>query len=100
LSYGGLIIPSNFFKEIIFRTEWLFNKFTKYQVPKGSNVVTKLSNTIYSRMSVEKKFKKVIRTYIKQRIIIRTKYFNYNNQSLKQKRKSKIQFQKLNKLEK
>jgi len=71
LSYGGLIIPSNFFKEIIFQTERLFNKFTKYQVLKGSNVVAKLSNKIYSRMSVEEEFKKVIRTYIKQRIIIR-----------------------------
>ncbi|KAF0759977.1 THAP-type domain-containing protein [Aphis craccivora] len=91
LSYGGLIIPSDYFKKIIFRAEQLFNKFTKYQVPKGSNLMWS---------PVEEKFKKVILTYIKQRIIILMKYFNYNNQLLKQKRKTKIKFQQLNKLRK
>lgn len=81
-------------------TERLFNKFAKHLIPKGTNVVTKLLNKIYSRISIEEKFKRVIRTYIKQRIIIRMKYFNYNNQLIKQKRKYKIQFQKLNKLRK
>ncbi|CAI6355295.1 unnamed protein product [Macrosiphum euphorbiae] len=89
LSYGKLIIPSDELKKIIFRVERLFNKFTKYQVPKGSNVVAKLTNKIFSRMSVEKKFKPVIETYIKQRIIIRMKYSNYHIQLLKQKKKSK-----------
>ena len=41
LSYGGLIIPSNDLKKIIFRVETLFNKFTKNQIPKGSGVVKK-----------------------------------------------------------
>lgn len=67
-------------------TERLFNKFTKHLIPKGTNVVTKLLNKIYSRISIEEKFKRVIRTYIKQRIIIHMKYFNYNNQLLKQKK--------------
>lgn len=60
LSYGGLIIPNSYFKEINFRTKQLFNKLIKYQIPKGLNVVTKLSNKIFSRILVEKKFKVVI----------------------------------------
>ncbi|XP_016662906.1 uncharacterized protein LOC107884708 isoform X2 [Acyrthosiphon pisum] len=89
LSYSKLIIPSDDLKKIILRVERLFNKFTKYQVLKGSNVVAKLTNKIFSRMSVEKKFKPVIQTYIKQRIIIRMKYLNYHIRLLKQKNKSK-----------
>uniref|UniRef100_A0A2H8TYU1 Transposable element P transposase n=1 Tax=Melanaphis sacchari TaxID=742174 RepID=A0A2H8TYU1_9HEMI len=87
LSYNGLMIPSNDFKKIISRVEWLFNKFTKHQIPKGSNVVAKLTSKIFSRMSIEKKFKGAIQIYIKQRIIIRMKYSNYRIQLKKQKKK-------------
>jgi hypothetical protein len=90
LSYDKLIIPSNDFKKMIIKVEWLFKKLTKRRKnPKGSNVVAKLTNKIFSRMSVEKKFKGAIQTYIKQRIIIRKKYFNYRIQLLKKKNKNK-----------
>jgi len=50
LSYGGLITPSNDFRNIFIRVERLFNKFTKHEVPKGLNVVSKLTNKIFYRM--------------------------------------------------
>lgn len=44
--YGELIIPSDDLKKIIFWVKRLFNKFTYYQVPKGSNVIAKLTQNI------------------------------------------------------
>jgi len=99
LSYGGLITPSNDFRNIIIRVERLFNKFTKHEVPKGPNVVSKLTNKIFSRMMVDEKFKRVIKVYIKQRVIIRMKYSNYHMRSLKLQ-KNKTRLNKLNKLRK
>jgi len=100
LSYGGLIVPSNKFKTLILRTEWLFKKFTKNQIPKTNNVVKQLTKKILKRMIVDEKYKVVIQTYIKQRILIRMKYFNSNMISLNKVRKSRARLQRLNKLRK
>ena len=76
VSYGGLIEPSSEFKKIIFRIERLFNKFTKNTINKGPNIVKQLTNKILCRMEIEDKWKPSIQTYIKQRILIRMKYYN------------------------
>lgn len=100
LSYGGLIVPSNKFKKIVLKTEWLFKKFTKNQIPKTNNVVKQLTKNFLKRMIVNEKYKVVIQTYIKQRILIRMKYFNSNMISLNKVRKSRARLQRLNKLRK
>jgi len=51
-------------------------------------------------MIVDEKYKVVIQTYIKQRILIRMKYFNSNMISLNKVRKSRARLQRLNKLRK
>lgn len=89
LSYNEVIIPSNDFKKIIFRVEHLFNKFTKCKMFKDSKLLAKLTKKILSRMSVEKKIKAVIRTYVEERMIIRVKLSEYHKQLLKQNIKSK-----------
>lgn len=91
VSYGGLIEPSSEFKKIIFRIERLFNKFTKNTINKGPNIVKQLTNKILCRMEIEDKWKPSIQTYIKQRILIRMKYYNQNALLLKKKNKAKIQ---------
>lgn len=98
LSYGGLIVPSNKFKNNIYRIERLFKKITKLQIPKGPNVVKNLTKKIISRMEMEDKYNSVIQSYIKQRILIRMKYLNKHHISLQKKRKSKFQLQRLQKL--
>lgn len=100
VSYGGLIVPSSEFKKIIFRVERLFNKFTNKTIPKGPNIVKHLTNKILCRMDTEEKWKPSIRTYVKQRILIRMKYFNQNALILKNRNKAKMQLKKLTKLKK
>lgn len=100
LSYGGLIVPSNDFKSLILRCEKLFIKFTKGQIPKGRYIVKRLTNKIYNRVITDEKNKILIQTYIKQRIIIRMKYFNENLISMQKLKKSKMRLQRLNKLRK
>lgn len=55
LSYGGLIIPSDEFKNNIFRIERLFNKITMYTIPKGQGVVKKLTKIIFNKMEMPAK---------------------------------------------
>jgi len=74
LSCNELINPNSKFMKIILRVERLFNKFTKCRVPKGPNVISKLTDKIFSRMSIGEKFKHMIQIYIKHRIIIQKKY--------------------------
>jgi len=93
LSYGGLIVPSNNFKTNILRIERLFKKITKQQIPKGLGVVKNLTKKIISRIDMEKKYNIVIQSYIKQRILIRMKYYNKQHTL-----KSKFRLQKLQKL--
>ncbi|KAE9535838.1 hypothetical protein AGLY_007739 [Aphis glycines] len=100
VSYGGLIEPSSEFKKIIFRIERLFNKFTKNTINKGPNIVKQLTNKILCRMEIEDKWKPSIQTYIKQRILIRMKYYNQNALLLKKKNKAKNSIKKLSKLKK
>lgn len=61
-----------------------------------------LTNKIVCRMKIEDKWKPSIQTYtyIKQRILIRMKYYNQNALLLKKKNKVKIQLKKLSKLKK
>lgn len=100
LSYGGLIVPSIDFKKLILRCEKLFIKLTKGQIPKGRYIVKQLTNKIYNRVITEQKYKTIIQTYIKQRIIIRMKYLNQNLIYMQKIKKSKIKLQRLNKLRK
>ncbi|CAI6371569.1 unnamed protein product [Macrosiphum euphorbiae] len=100
LSYGGLIVPSSNFKNLILRCEKLFIKFTKGQIPTGRYIVKQLTNKIYNRVITDDKNKILIQTYIKQRIIIRMKYFNQNLTSMQKIKKSKMRLQRLNKLRK
>lgn len=95
LSYGGLIIPSNDFRKIVFRLERLFNKLTRKIIPKGSGVVKLLSNKIFKRMEVSQNYIPVLQSYIKQRLLIRMKYLNENTVQLNKKRKAKYQLLKL-----
>jgi len=98
LSYGGLILPSHNFKTHIFRIERLFKKITKQQIPKGPKVVKNLSKKIIKRMEMEEKYNPVVETYVKQRVLIRMKYSNQHKKVLNNKRKSKLQLHKLQKL--
>lgn len=100
LSYGGLIVSSSNFKKLILRCEQLFIKFTKGQIPKGCYVVKQLTNKIYNRVITDEKYKIVIQAYIKQRVIIRMKYFNQNLIAMQKIKKSKMRLQRLNKLRK
>lgn len=100
VSYGGLIEPSSEFKKIIFRIERLFNKFIKNTINKGPNIVKQLTNNILCRMEIEDKWKPPIKTYIKQRILIRLKYYNQNALLLKKKNMTKNQLKELSKLKK
>lgn len=45
LSYGGMIVPSNNFKNQIFRAEKFFKKITKHKIPKGPGVLKQLIGT-------------------------------------------------------
>lgn len=98
LSKARIISPSENFKKIIFRADRLFDKFTKRQLPKKPNVVNKLTNKIFSRLAIDKKFKSAIKAFTKQRIIIRMKYNNYHKNYLKKQHNIKIKFDKLRKL--
>ncbi|KAF0722042.1 THAP domain-containing protein 1-like [Aphis craccivora] len=98
LFYGGLIVPSYNFRTHIFRIERLLNKITKQQILKGPKVVKNLSKKIIERMEIEEKYKPVVQTYVKQRILIRMKYLNQNTNILNKKRKAKLQLQRLQKL--
>ncbi|KAL4152818.1 hypothetical protein QTP88_000651 [Uroleucon formosanum] len=99
LSYGGLIVPSNYFKTKIFRIEKLFKKITKRQIPKGPRVVKQLTQKIFNRMDFDEKYYPVIQAYVKQRIFIRMKYTTKNQKTLIAKRKAKSQLLKLQKLQ-
>jgi len=99
LSYGGLIVPSNYFKTKIFRIEKLFRKITKRQIPKGQRVVKQLTQKIFNRMDFDEKYYPVIQAYVKQRIFIRMKYTTKNQKTLIAKRKAKSQLLKLQKLQ-
>lgn len=90
LSCNELISPNSKCMKIILRVERLFNKFTKRRVPKGPNVISKLTDKIFSRMSISEKFKQMIQIYIKHRIIIQKKYITLC------KYKSKKEYLKLN----
>lgn len=71
LSYDGLAVSSYNFKKIISRCEWLFKKLTKQfpnSVPKGPNFVKQLSSKMFRRMMIDKKYKPVIQTYVRQRL--------------------------------
>lgn len=98
LSYGGLIVPSLEFKNTTLRIERLFNKITKYKIPKGAGVLKLLTKKILRRMVIEEKYKPVIASYIKQRLFIRMKHLNQHANSLVNKRKAKLQLQRLQKL--
>lgn len=98
LSYGGLILPSDYFKTHVFRIERLFKKITKQQIPKGPKVVKNLSKKIIKRMEIEEKYNFVVQTYVKQRVLIRMKYLNQHTNILNKKRKAKLQLQRLKKL--
>lgn len=43
LSYGGLIVPSIYFKTKIFRIEKFFRKLTKQKIPKEPSVIKQLT---------------------------------------------------------
>jgi len=98
LSYGGLIAPSQDFKNKVIRIERLFKKITKNQIPKRLGVVKYLTNKIIRQMEIEEKYKPVIQTYIKQRVFIRMRYLNQHSNLLIKKRKAKAQLQKMKKL--
>lgn len=98
LSYGGLIAPSQDFKNQVIRIERLFKKITKNQIPKRLGVVKYLTNKIIRQMEIEEKYKPVIQTYIKQRVFIRMRYLNQHSNLLIKKRKAKAQLQKMKKL--
>lgn len=98
LSYGGLIAPSQDFKNQIIRIERLLKKITKNQIPKRPGVVKYLTNKIIRQMEIEEKYKPVIQTYIKQRVFIRMRYLNQHSNLLIKKRKAKAQLQKMKKL--
>lgn len=51
-------------------------------------------------MEIAPKYKHVIQSYIKQRLLIRMKYFNQHAISLINKRKAKVQLNRLKKLQK
>lgn len=97
LSYGGLTTPSKSFKTNIFRVERLFQKNTKKLLPRGSGIVKRLTEKIFNRTEIAQKYKPVILSYIKQRLLIRMKYFNQRAASLAKKRKAKAQLRRLNK---
>jgi len=84
LPNNEVMVPSNDFKKIIFRVEHLFNKFTKCKMFNDSKLVAKLTKKILSRMSVEKKFKAAIRTYVEERMIIRVEFSKIHKKFLKQ----------------
>lgn len=98
LSYGGLTMPSISFKKQILRVERIFNKITQQKIPKGPGVIKQLTTKIINRMDIEDKYKPVIHTYVKQRIIIRMKYSNYHQKILMTKRRAKLQLKRLQKL--
>jgi len=100
LSYGGLITPSKNFKTNIFRVERLFKKMTKQLIPKGSGAVKRLTDRIFKRTEIAQKYKPVIQFYVKQRLLIRMKYFNQHAASLAKKRKMKAQLSRMSKLRK
>ncbi|XP_060859558.1 THAP domain-containing protein 1-like [Metopolophium dirhodum] len=65
----------------------------KKLIPKGSD-------RIFKRTEIEQKYKPVIQSYVKQRLLIRMKYFNQHAVSLAKKRKAKAQLSRINKLRK
>ena len=73
---------------------------TKQLIPKGSGVVKKLTDRIFKRTEIEQKYKPVIQSYVKQRLLIRMKYFNQLAVSLAKKRRAKAQLSRINKLRK
>lgn len=88
LSYGSLTVPSDEFKNNIFRIERLFNKITKHKIPEGQ-VVKNLTKKIFNRMEMPEKYYPVVQKYVKQRILIRMKYLKYHSVLLNKKRKAK-----------
>lgn len=98
LSYGGLIVPSDEFKNNIFRIERLFNKITKHKIPEGQGVVKNLTKKIFKRMEMPEKYLPVVQKYVKQRVLIRMKYLNHHSVLLNKKRKAKSNLQRLQKL--
>jgi len=89
LSYGGLIVPSDEFKNNIFRIERLFNKITKDKIPEGQGVVKNLTKKIFNRMEMPEKYYHVVQKYVKQRILIRMKYLNHHSNLFNKKEKLK-----------
>ncbi|KAF0703798.1 THAP domain-containing protein 1-like, partial [Aphis craccivora] len=60
-------------------------KMTKQLIPKGSGVVKRLIDKIFNRTEMAQKYKPVIQSYVKQRLLIRMKYFNLHAASLAKK---------------
>lgn len=89
LPNNEVMIPSNDFKKIIFQVEHLFNKFTKCKMFNDSKLLAKLTKKILSRMSVEKKFKAAIQSYVEERMVIRIQFSKFHKKLLKQNVKSK-----------
>lgn len=73
---------------------------TKQLIPKGSGVVKRLTDKIFNITEIAQKYKPVIQSYVKQRLLIRMKYFNQHAVSLAKKRKAKAQLSKINILRK
>lgn len=98
LSYGGLIVPSDEFKNNIIRIERLFNKITKHKIPEGRGVVKNLTKKVFNRMEMPEKYYPVVQKYVKQRVLIRMKHLNHHSVLLNKKRKAKSNLQRLQKL--
>lgn len=93
MNYDGVAVPSYNLKKIISRCEWLFKKLTKKSIPKGPNFVKQLSSKMFKRMMINKKYKPVILTYVRQRMIIHTNYMISLNRN--KQRKSRLKLQRL-----
>lgn len=82
-------------KKNIFRVERLFNKITKQLIPKGKGVVKLLSDKIFNRMDMAQMHRPIIQSYVKQRLLIRMKFFNQHSETLSKNRKAKAKLKLL-----
>ena len=79
LSFGGLIVPNEDFFKVILYMEKIVKKQMGDQLPKGKNIVTDLTEKISKKIGRKDLFlidNKVVKKFVKMRIIIRMRYLN------------------------
>jgi hypothetical protein len=98
LSYGGLIIPSNAFKDKVMKMESLFQEIVGPLLPKRVKTVMHLTRHIKKGMEGDDVDEKIIKTFVKHRVAIRIKFLK--SRGLLGKIKAQEKLKKICKLKK